>query len=70
MSATEDPSSDASGMAEEQAPALLGGDVREGYADIGDVRLHYVGKLRQRLAAIATFPRRIPLSVIAAPQHQ
>jgi hypothetical protein len=43
MSATENPSSDAGGMAEEQGPAaLLGADVREGYADLGDVRLHLV----------------------------
>jgi pimeloyl-ACP methyl ester carboxylesterase len=42
MSATEGPSSDASELGEQQASALLGSDVREGYADIGDVRLHYV----------------------------
>ena len=36
------PSSSSSGMAEQQASALLGSDVREGYAEIGDVRLHYV----------------------------
>ena len=29
-------------MAEQEASALLGSEVREGYADIGDVRLHYV----------------------------
>src|ERR1700757_440359 len=40
MSADGDPSGD--GMEELQASALLGSDVREGYADIGDVRLHYV----------------------------
>jgi pimeloyl-ACP methyl ester carboxylesterase len=42
MSTTEDPHSDAKGTAEQQAAALLGGDVREGYADLDDVRLHYV----------------------------
>jgi hypothetical protein len=42
MSKSEDPGSDTGGMAEQQASALLGGDVREGYADIGDMRLHYV----------------------------
>ena len=41
MSATDDRSG-ASEMAEQQAPELLGGDVREGYAEVGDVRLHYV----------------------------
>src|SRR6476661_7079030 len=39
---TENPSSDATGTAEKQAAELLGGEVRDGYADIGDVRLHYV----------------------------
>src|SRR6201985_2104744 len=33
---------DASGMAEQPAEALLGSKVREGYAEIGDQRLHYV----------------------------
>src|SRR5262245_63110409 len=42
MTKSEDAGSDASGMAEQPAAAVLGGDVREGYADIGDVRLHYV----------------------------
>jgi hypothetical protein len=42
MTTSEDPTSRASGMAEQQASELLGGDVREGYADIGDQRLHYV----------------------------
>jgi alpha/beta hydrolase fold len=37
MSTTGDPSSGAS-----EAAGLLGSDVREGYADIGDMRLHYV----------------------------
>jgi pimeloyl-ACP methyl ester carboxylesterase len=30
------------GKVDKQASALLGSEVREGYADIGDVRLHYV----------------------------
>ena len=42
MSTTEDPGTSASGTAEQQASELLGSDVREGYADIGDTRLHYV----------------------------
>ena len=42
MSTTEDASSGATGMAEQSASELLGSDVREGYADVGDVRLHYV----------------------------
>src|SRR6266480_351694 len=42
MSTAEDRASGASGMAEQQAPGLLGSEVREGYAEIGDVRLHYV----------------------------
>ena len=42
MSATTNPSSDASVITEQQVTALLGSDVREGYADIGEVRLHYV----------------------------
>ena len=41
MSTTEDHAS-ASGAAEQQASELLGGDVREGYAEVGGVRLHYV----------------------------
>jgi pimeloyl-ACP methyl ester carboxylesterase len=40
MNTSWDPSDN--GMAEQSVSALLGGDVREGYADIGDVRLHYV----------------------------
>ena len=39
---SEDPGRGASGTAEPQASGLLGSAVREGYADIGDVRLHYV----------------------------
>jgi hypothetical protein len=42
MSTAEDRTSGASGMADLQVPGLLGGEVREGYAEIGDVRLHYV----------------------------
>jgi len=42
MSTTEDHASGTSGTAEGQAAGLLGSDVREGYAEIGDVRLHYV----------------------------
>ena len=42
MSTTENATSTAGRIAEHSASALLGGNVREGYADIGDVRLHYV----------------------------
>jgi epoxide hydrolase 4 len=42
MSTTEDRTSGASGMAEQQAQGLLSSELREGYAEIGDVRLHYV----------------------------
>jgi pimeloyl-ACP methyl ester carboxylesterase len=42
MSTTEDNTDGASGMAEQQAAKLLGSEVREGYAEVGDVRLHYV----------------------------
>ena len=42
MSRADDHGGDLGGMAEQQAAALLGSDVRDGYADIGDVRLHYV----------------------------
>ena len=42
MSTSQDPISGASGMTGQQAPELLGGEVREGYAEVGDVRLHYV----------------------------
>ena len=42
MSAAEDRTSGASGMAVQQAAGFLGSEVREGYAEIGDVRLHYV----------------------------
>ena len=42
MSTSEDSTSGASGMADQQAPWLGGSDLREGYAEIGDIRLHYV----------------------------
>jgi epoxide hydrolase 4 len=42
MSKTRNPSGDAGGVAEQQASVLLGSEVRDGYADVGDVRLHYV----------------------------
>src|SRR4051794_6893829 len=42
MSTTEDGSSAASGGAQQQGQGLWVGGVREGYAEIGDVRLHYV----------------------------
>ena len=42
MSTSENPSSGATATAERSASELLGSDVREGYADVGDVRLHYV----------------------------
>jgi epoxide hydrolase 4 len=42
MSSTEDRTSGASGMAEQQVPGLERSELREGYAEVGDVRLHYV----------------------------
>ncbi len=42
MNTTRDPTTGASEMADEQAPGLRSGGLREGYAEIGDVRLHYV----------------------------
>jgi pimeloyl-ACP methyl ester carboxylesterase len=42
MSTTEGADGGATGTAEQSASQLLGSDVREGYADVGDVRLHYV----------------------------
>jgi pimeloyl-ACP methyl ester carboxylesterase len=42
MSTTEHASSGTGRIADQSASALLGSNVREGYADIGDVRLHYV----------------------------
>ncbi|HEX2401629.1 MAG TPA: hypothetical protein VHJ79_16825, partial [Mycobacterium sp.] len=42
MGTAEDRSSGASGIAEPQVPGLGGSDLREGYAEAGDQRLHYV----------------------------
>ena len=42
MSNTEDHASGASATTEQQAKEFLGGEVREGYAEVGDQRLHYV----------------------------
>jgi epoxide hydrolase 4 len=42
MSTADDRPSDASGMAGQRAAGLLGSEVREGYAEVGDQRLHYV----------------------------
>ena len=42
MSTAEDHTSDASGMAEQQGQGRWLSGIREGYAEIGDVRLHYV----------------------------
>jgi pimeloyl-ACP methyl ester carboxylesterase len=42
MSTTESTDGGATGIAGQSASRLLGTDVREGYADVGDVRLHYV----------------------------
>ncbi len=42
MTTADDHTGDASGMAEQPAEALLSSEVREGYAEIGDQRLHYV----------------------------
>jgi hypothetical protein len=42
MSTSDDRASVASGTADQQAAGLLGGEVREGYAEVGDQRLHYV----------------------------
>ena len=42
MNTTEDHASGANGVAEQQASELLGGEVRDGYAELGDQRLHYV----------------------------
>jgi epoxide hydrolase 4 len=42
MSTSEDRTSGASGMAELQVPGLERSELREGYAEIGDQRLHYV----------------------------
>jgi pimeloyl-ACP methyl ester carboxylesterase len=42
MSTSEDRTSGASGLAEQQVPGLERSELREGYAEIGDQRLHYV----------------------------
>ena len=42
MTTADDHTGGASGMAEQPAEALLSSEVREGYAEIGDQRLHYV----------------------------
>src|ERR1700751_5001952 len=42
MNTAKDPSGEGGGMAEQPPSALLGIDAREGYAEIGDVQLHYV----------------------------
>ena len=42
MSTEKDQTSGVSGMAEQQVPGLGPGELREGYAEIGDQRLHYV----------------------------
>src|SRR4051812_50132240 len=42
MSTTEQRSSVAEGMAQQQGQGLWLGGVREGYAQVGDVQLHYV----------------------------
>jgi hypothetical protein len=41
MSTREDRTSGANGMAEQHVPGLGRGELREGYAETGDVRLHY-----------------------------
>ena len=42
MSAKNDKTSAASEMAAPQVPGLGPGELREGYAEVGDQRLHYV----------------------------
>jgi hypothetical protein len=42
MSTAEDDTGGAGGKAEQAVAGLLGSEVREGYAEIGDQRLHYV----------------------------
>jgi pimeloyl-ACP methyl ester carboxylesterase len=42
MTTADDDTGGASGTAKQSAAELLGADVREGYAEIGDQRLHYV----------------------------
>src|SRR5262245_7440205 len=52
MSTSKDSSSGAGGIAVPQASELLGSDVREGYAEIGDVRLHYVEAGKEPLVVL------------------
>ena len=40
--ATSEDGTGATGMTEQGAAKLLGSEVREGYAEVGDQRLHYV----------------------------
>ncbi|MGH3178521.1 MAG: hypothetical protein ACRDPF_32195 [Streptosporangiaceae bacterium] len=42
MSTTQDPGNGTSEMADEQAAGLRPSGLREGYAEIGEQRLHYV----------------------------
>jgi epoxide hydrolase 4 len=42
MATSDDPAGGAGGMAVQQVPGLSGGELREGYAEVGDVKLHYV----------------------------
>jgi pimeloyl-ACP methyl ester carboxylesterase len=42
MTTSEDRTSGASGTAEQHVPGLERGELREGYAEVGDQRLHYV----------------------------
>ncbi len=51
MTTSQDRSSGASGTAVQQVPGLSGGELREGYAEVGDVRLHYVEAWSQPGAA-------------------
>jgi hypothetical protein len=44
-------------MAEQSVSGLLGSDVREGYAELGDVRLHYV---EAEEAPLILLPRGFP----------
>jgi epoxide hydrolase 4 len=42
MTTSNDPAGGAGGMAVQQVPGLSGGELREGYAEVGDIKLHYV----------------------------
>ena len=55
--ATSDDGTGGTGMAEQGAAKLLGIEVREGYAEVGDQRLHYVeaGRLQIKPLAEAGF---------------